>query len=162
MFGYKLGDTYQLTSKTRFARTNGGHWMIVAERADKPAAFHSVKIGATPLTRRIVAINGYAEMPSRSRAEEFASNYAQLLTDKLQGKCVEQELPRGYALWLNCKASIVTVTVESGTRVWISSQVLNSSELRSAEHAEVGEYMAEQERRRLANLRKDKDANRGL
>jgi hypothetical protein len=103
LFGYKLGTKYPVTPQSRGAFWPVlGHWVIVADRAEKPKDLGQVELIATPKTYTIANIYAKTEFADEASAEALANKYADLLQTMYGDKCKPEEKYLKEVLKLRC------------------------------------------------------------
>lgn len=79
LFGYKLGDTYKITKKTR-GSDSLGVLEVIADSPVKPKEIDEVRILITYKTQTIINIYGVKAFAKKDQANEFAWKYNALLS----------------------------------------------------------------------------------
>lgn len=82
LFGYHLGDTYPVTTKTRYVDKSGGLHRILAENPNKPNEIGNVYLLITVKSHKIVQITSETEIRPPHNPAGMVGKYTRLLRAK--------------------------------------------------------------------------------
>lgn len=92
LFGYKIGDNYEITEKTKKKGSRGGSvFVIKAENARKPEDVGKVYLVTSTITHTILDIYSTRNFRDKNKAEEFAHKYTTFLAAKYRKHSPQQK-----------------------------------------------------------------------
>lgn len=102
LFGYKLGTRYPVTALTKGSFSSLGHWVVIAEKPEKPKDLARVEMTTTAKTYTIGNIYGNTEFPEEGPAKALADKYTDLLSSLYADKCLPLEKYLKETLKMRC------------------------------------------------------------
>jgi hypothetical protein len=107
LFGYRIGDRYPVSERTRGRPGVMGGLELLAEKPTMPVGVKEVRMMVTSKTHTIANIYGTAEFRSLPQAKAFTAKYADLLNTLYGKECTKEEAYLRETVKLLCSGKFI-------------------------------------------------------